>query len=88
MSHVIRLALGLILIKDLLGIGVAARNLAELRFIIAHQEVDAVLSSVFNLGHLFANAAVDDVFRGNTMTLHELQLRLKYRRDGDRTGFH
>lgn len=56
----------------------AARNLAQLRFIITHQEVNAVLSSVFDVGHLFANTAVDDVFRGNTMALYQLKLRLKY----------
>lgn len=65
--------------KHLLGTGVAARYLAELCFIITHQEVNAILSSVFNLGDLFANTTVDDVFRGYTMTLHQLEFRLRYK---------
>lgn len=73
------LALGLMLIKNLLGIGVAARNLAQLWFIITHQEVNAIFSSIFNLGNLFANTTVDDIFRGNTMALHQFQFRLNYK---------
>lgn len=54
-----------------------ASNLAELCFIIAHQDVNAVLCSVFNVRHLFADAAVDNVLRRNAMALEEVELRLK-----------
>lgn len=63
--------------ENLLGSGMGASNLAELCFIIAHQEVNAVLCSIFNVRHLFADATVDDVLRRNAMTVEELELRLK-----------
>lgn len=52
-------------------------NLTELCFIVAHQEVNAVLCSIFNVRHLFTDAAVDNVLRRNAMTLEQLELRLK-----------
>ena len=66
----------------------ASRNLAQLCFIVTHKEVDAILSSIFDLGDLFANTAVDDIFGGNAMALDQLKLRLNYIRDKDRTAFH
>lgn len=54
-----------------------AGNLAQLCFIVAHQEVNAVLGSIFNVRHLLTDAAVDNVLRRNAMTLEQLQLRLK-----------
>lgn len=71
--------------ENLLGFGMGARNLAELCFIIAHQEVDAVLCSVFNVRHLFTDAAVDNVLRGNTMALDQLKLRLKDKYETEQT---
>lgn len=54
-----------------------ASNLAELCFVIAHQEVNAALRSIFNVRHLFTDAAVDNVLRRYAMTLQQLELRLK-----------
>lgn len=36
--------------QHLLGVGVAAGNLAQLHFVITHQEVNAILSSILHLG--------------------------------------
>lgn len=36
--------------QHILGVGVAAGNLAQLHFVITHQEVDAILSSILYLG--------------------------------------
>lgn len=71
--------------ENSLGSGMGARNLAELCFIIAHQEVDAILCSVFNVRHLFADAAVDNVLRGNTMALDQFKLRLKDKYEREQT---
>lgn len=74
-----QLSRGLIVHQHVLGIGVAARNLTQLCFVITHQDVNAVLGSILDVGHLFANTTVDDVFRRNTKALYQLQLRLKHR---------
>lgn len=62
--------------ENVLGFRMVAGNLAQLCFIIAHQEVNAVLCSVFNVRHLFTDAAVDNVLRRNPMTVEQLELRL------------
>lgn len=36
--------------QHILGTGVAAGNLAQLHFIITHQQVNAILGSIFELG--------------------------------------
>lgn len=48
--------------QHVLDVRVAAGNLAQLHFVVAHQEVDAVLGSILHLGQLFRNAAENDVF--------------------------
>lgn len=67
--------------QNILGIGVAAGNLAQLHFIITHQQVNAALSSIFHMGQLFRNTTENDVFCGNAPALYQLKLSLKHRQE-------
>ena len=59
------------------GFGVRTGYLAEFRLAVAHQEVDAILGCVFDVGQLFANSREDDVVGGHAVVQHQTDFSLR-----------